>query len=269
MKCLYKLPYEDYYDGLKSNDLFEINRTKVEECMNQLISRFKINNKKVLSVGSSYGHEEYWFYKAGYQLTLVDIDESNQIRPYLDSFNKQESTDRKKLTYYLGDALDFFDSTHEKFDICYFSGFTPDELRRRDLQYKNPPLPVVLWRAVLKRIGYSPKSWDEKWEPYCELVISLVSKMLNDEGLFISQSYAYGVDIVNNPHFIPLIKKQLKTIGIELLECYYYSERPSVSLVIGFKGSEEEAKKYMSTLSSKIVQFHGRSQIKSDIKRGF
>jgi len=76
---IFEINCEKYYNGYFSDKNFELDKKKVEIPMQQLISHFEIKNKQVLSIGAWKGHEEYWFYKNGCKLTLVDIDEHKKI----------------------------------------------------------------------------------------------------------------------------------------------------------------------------------------------
>lgn len=83
MKCgnVYIVPYEEYFANF--DPLYIEYRQKSTKAINQLVERYNIKRKSLLSVGASLGNEEYWFYKNGCSLNFVDIDEHQIIEKYL------------------------------------------------------------------------------------------------------------------------------------------------------------------------------------------
>ena len=58
----------------------------LRECkptIGELICRYDLNNRKILSLGAGAAFEEYWMANAGCELTLVDI--SPEIETYVAS----------------------------------------------------------------------------------------------------------------------------------------------------------------------------------------
>jgi hypothetical protein len=90
--------------------------------------------------------------------------------------------------------------------------------------------------------------------------MDLVTENLKKGGLFISQSYAYGVDVKSNPHFVKLVESQLKNNGVILLKMYFLKTVPQDTLTIGLKGSEADALGYLKEIEKNkdILSFHGR-----------
>lgn len=225
--------------------------------MNQLIERYGIENKTIFSVGSGRAHEEFWLWKNGNKLTLIDLCEnidSIDVKNFLETL--PNSSSNGALNYYVGSYDTFLNETKvtDLYDVCYISGFAPDEHRREEIQieYKarktqseNEKFPWVTWPAGEK--------------PFSKMIIDS-HKALRNGGLFISQSYKGGVDIVQNPHFLQLMKAQLKEVGIQLLEVHYFRLSPAIILVVGIKGSEQEANEYKEWLRDRpsIKTFHGR-----------
>lgn len=251
---LYNLNLDKYYEGLSDHinsaeirpevkpytpdDLFSL----LDAPMNQLVNRYDIKNKNVLSLASYYGHQEYFFGKNNCNLTFVDIDDGNDIEPYL---KKLQSTQNEKLHFYIGDADNYYNEykskMKESFDILFISSFTLDEIRRRDILKKN----------------------NSRWtkdDVYMDTVENYTD-FIKDGGLFISLSYAYSIEYFKNPHAIKLVQKQLKKKGIVLIELYQLVSAPHVSMTIGYKGSVKQAKKYVKTLKDEINTIHGRLQI--------
>lgn len=254
---LYHVDYEGYYNGLNDDVYFSSNKIKVKEAMNQLIQRYNIFEKEVLSIGSSFGFEKYWFYKNRCGLTLVDIDESNNIKPYISKIPL--SNDENNLKFYLGDAYEFIKCANQKYDICYYSGFTVDELRRGEIQRKN------IFKIILSRLGVRVNKWPSNENIFCELVLEINNNLLKEGGLFIVQSYSSGINYVEDKYCIELLKAQLKENGIILLDLFSFKEYPTVSLIVGFKGTEHNAGDYYSKLTNKLTKFHGRSDIRTEI----
>lgn len=243
--------------------------------MQQLISHFEIKNKQVLSIGSGRGHEEYWFYKNGCELTFVDIDESKTIEPYVETIKKAEKIPKgPKLTYILGDAYEAVEILEKKYDICYFSSFTPDEIYRRDIKnaYRKAHQKMNFisrtFRFIIMKLHLAGLSWPKNREPFSSLVMNISRNAIKDGGLFILQSYYGGIEIELNPHSVKLAKKQLSRAGISLLYIYYFKEFSRVSLTIGYKGTKKTAREFFRRISKnpKITVFHGRAKVSRDIE---
>lgn len=251
---------------------------KVESPLKQLISHFEVKNKQVLSISPGKGHEEYWFYKNGCELTFVDIDESKSIEPYIETIKKAENIPNgPKLTYILGDAHEAVEELEKKYDICYFSSLTPDEIYRRDIQDEYRKLLQemnfisCIIRSILLKLHLAGRSWPKYRNPFSNLVMNISRKALKDRGLFILQSYYAGIEIEVNPHFMKLAKKQLSRAGISLLYIYYFKEYSHVSLTVGYKGTKKTAREFFRRISKnpKITRFHGHAEVFSNITTAY
>ncbi|NLI92232.1 MAG: hypothetical protein GX434_08535 [Peptococcaceae bacterium] len=243
----YTVSAHEFYDGLKtgkpklSQEIFVDSYLKCQKPMDILIKRYGLFNKCIISIGGSYGHEEYWLYKIGNNmLSFVDIDEDNVIESYLAGLETPVSKD-ENLVYYIGDARNV-NEYKEDFEVIYFSGFTPNEIRTADILARN----------------------DHKWPnnelPFHQITIDVTGQLLAPGGLLILQSYCGGITYNQNPHCIGLIEKQLASVGIILLDLYYWKESPGISLLIGYKGTRQDADRYFSSREVEISDFHGRGR---------
>jgi len=87
----YTVSYEDYYKGLGNdilkdhgvNDNFSEHAKNTREPIEQLVRKYQIKDKRILSIAPAVGFEEYWFWKNGNSLTFVDLDDSKVIEHYL------------------------------------------------------------------------------------------------------------------------------------------------------------------------------------------
>lgn len=242
------------FDG--SQKLFEL----AKEPMNQLISRFNINSKTVLSVGSGLAFEEFWFYKSNCKLTLIDLDQhgsfSNELKKILHT--KSNNT----LRYITDDANNLKEYLDEKFNVVYFSGFTPNELRNRTIRwiYKKPYLGRPINKILKKtNLHFESLSWPKNKKPFIDLVEKILDNSLDAGGLFIFQSYASGV-IANDEIYIDCIKKQLESIKARLLEVYCFNGYPNIHLIIALKESPNFSIQLDNIIkkNSEITKFHSR-----------
>jgi hypothetical protein len=155
---------------------------RISVAVDQLIRRFDIRDKKILSLGPRFGREEYWFAKNGNQITMVDIDEQGDLEPAL------SAAESGPLRYLIGDALNAV--PNEPFDVLFLSGFGPDEFRRREITvWKDPFHPVVMRYAQL-----------------C--------------GLTLIQSFYGGPDLDYHPDMLPACDDQLMRHRLKLYEVY-------------------------------------------------
>lgn len=234
---IFTVNIDAYYSGLEEHAL------NVKETMEQLIAKYDLRNKEVLSIGPGLGMEEYWLYKQGCQLTFVDIDQHGTIETYLQRL--PASTAGQKLMYYLGDAYDYLKSCCEhKFDVLYTSSLTNDELHRKAIMDKYTAWPIGAF-------------------PYLDVIENLAKESVRQDGLFIHQSYSGGVNVKTNPQFIDSIKQQLAGAGFVLVKNYIFQSAHGVLLTIGYKGSKQDAITFANTIkrNPEISRFHGRSTL--------
>ena len=269
----YNVPYEDFFSfKLNSNfkNFFKKHNQQCEEPMSQLISKYNLSNSKMLSVGPKLGHEEYWFYKNDCNLTFIDMDEEKNLESYLKQINEKQS--KKLLTYIIDDANNLQSYTTEKFDAVYFSSFTPNELRNWDVVSKRK---LSFGKKIINRIGHqlNISSFNKKWpidkEPFIPLTMKIIENSLKKGGLLIYQSHASGVDS-RNPDYINLMKHQLSENGIILLHVFLFVDFPAVHLVVGYKGTKEDATRFLKTIknNAEISTFHGRAKNNLGSKKG-
>jgi hypothetical protein len=230
--------------------------------MSQLIERYEIRHKSVLSIGSSWGWEEYWLFQCRNSLHFVDIDEGKSIESYLQTLPSARNGDR--LTFFVGDASEYIGQCQERYDVVYISSLTPDELRRVDIIRRCRDERYGSFFSLANHIlrnGRLPPNWPDHEKPFMDLVMKY-SESLRDGGLFIAQLYAGGVNLKRNPHFIPLVEEQLRSVSVILLEVYYQTRRPWVNLIVGFKGTHQEATRFLKRINKNptITAFHGRCE---------
>ena len=264
---IYHLNAKDYFDNLFDERFDEYSRpyyeyTRYENAMTQLIEKYNLQNKMILSIGSGYGVEEYWFYKTGSSLFLVDIDEQTAIERNLKKLplnDIQEST----LTYFIEDANVYLQKYSErKFDAIFFSSFTLDEQRRGKIK---DDYAINKNRTVFSRIKNKIISDNNIWPKdkllYSDLSMDLAKKNLKIGGFFISQSYCAGVDYKNNPYIIDIVKHQFAQNGMTLLKIYCWKTLPAISLTIGLMNQNLNVKKYLDRIRNNkdISQFHARA----------
>lgn len=237
---VYRVDYGGFFDFSDSPDIrpyFDRNHALSHEPMTQLIKRYGLQKKTVLSVGASFGYQEYCFYENGCALTLCDMDEGSTIEPRLKTLKAGD------LAYALGDVREL---DAGKFDAVFFSGFTPNELRNRH-------------QGKLQRFLGKP-IWHDA--PFHDIVIDAVDKSLAKDGLFIFQSYASDVD-ASKPEYVSAVKRQLAPLGIGLVDLYYYETRPHVHLIIAARGKAPELQ------SGEITAFHGRGEQAGAVKKSY
>lgn len=204
---------------------------RIREAVDQLVRRYGLKDKPILSLGSRFGREEYWLAKlGGNRLTLVDIDEQNDLQPIL---QKAESGD---LRYFIGDAAHLPDD--EQFDVLFLSIFAPDEFYRA---------------AILKDHN---GIWPAGGRPFCDLTMRFAGR-LRPGGILIIQSFYSGVDCDVSPEFIPSCDAQLQAAGLDLAEQYRFAHWHGINLFVIAKGDVG------FPLDCEISIFHGRGLVDS------
>lgn len=204
---------------------------RIRDAVDQLVRRYGLKNKSILSLGSRFGREEYWLAKlGGNRLMLVDIDEQNDLQPIL---QKAEPGD---LRYFVGDAGNV--PGDEQFDVLFLSGFAPDEFHRA---------------AILKDHN---RIWPTGAKPFCDLTMRFAGR-LRAGGLLLIQSFYSGVDCDVSPEFIPSCDAQLRAVGLDLVEQYRFCGSHGINLFVIAKGDVG------FPLDCDISIFHGRGLIDS------
>jgi hypothetical protein len=272
----YKVSATQYFselsDSVRFSDVATFTGTKenIEACekpMQGIIARYNIRNSKILSLACGTAFEEKWFYESGNRLTLNDLDVPNyHTERYLKYLDKCEGDGPDCLTFFIEDAAETAKLCKGKgFDFLYISSFHPDEIRKGNLQKEYNAT-----RSLFDRVR-NPATWPPNEKPYLPVMME-VTKAVKDNGIIIFQHYAHGVDLYRNPQYLTALKDQFGANGNTLLEVYCFKKAPAIILLSAFRGSEEEAKKYLSGIQNNpaITQFHGRypnESIKTNIDK--
>lgn len=220
----------------------------IQDCARQLVERYHIKNKSILSLGGGAAAEEYYLRKLGdNRLTVVDLDEHGTVEPIL------KKLPAGPLNYIVGDAQAI---EPPEFDVLFMSGFTPDELRRSDIYRQRD---TTDYDFMIERFG----AWE--WPPWREPFHPVVHRYLqhlSPGGLFIVQSYCGGLDAGANKHYLPACDRQLLSLGLSLLEVWRFCETTGVMLYVAQKvgGSRPE-------MRAPLTQFHGRAASAEAIER--
>ena len=222
---LYSVSIDTFKDQAESQSY----SARIRQAVDQLVRRYGVTNKSILSLGSRFGREEYWLAKlGGNRVMLLDIDEQNDLQPIL---QRAEPGD---LRYFIGDAAHL--PGDEEFDVLFLSGFAPDEFYRA---------------AILKDHN---GIWPAGAKPFCDLTVRFAGR-LRPGGLLIIQSFYSGVDCDVSPDYIPSCDAQLRAIGLDLVEHYRFSYSHGINLFVITKGDAG------FTLDCDISIFHGRGLI--------
>jgi hypothetical protein len=213
----YSIDPATYFDLVRDAEF-----AAVEQPMSQMISRYRLQGLAVLALGPRWGREEYWLWKAGCTLTLVDIDEAGDIEPRL------QACPTGDLTYMIGDAFSW--RTNSRYDVIYTSGFGPQEIRRANMQLNAP--------------------WPKEADFYHGGVMEMCRRLLKPGGLYINQSYYAGPAL--NDDIIASMQRQLSEARLPLVEIHAWRDMPAVHLdVAGF----------VNPSGSPISTIHGRSPL--------
>jgi hypothetical protein len=225
---------EDFYR------MFPPRYPRQDACMQQLVERYGIVGKSLLSVGAKFGEEERRLVLAGNDVLMIDIDEDGSLLERMESL-----PEGRGLSYWIGDAADLVGALGS-YDVIYFSGFTPDEERRQQIYRDNLA---------------AGRCWSTTDEPFHPVVMSYTEK-LKAGGLLLVQSYYGGVDTAHEPHYLGACQLQLHRAGLSLLEVHRFKHSRGVMLYTAVKGAPQRAR--LVPLSA----FHGRAP-KEPVERLF
>lgn len=252
---LYEVNAEDFYGPEPFST--DSNIARCAKPMRELIDRYDIKRKSVLSIGPGSAHEEYQFLIYGQcTLTLVDIDEYGSLAPRLELL-ANASAAGPRIRYYIGDFREVRNDRDlaqiPLQDLIYVSSFTPDELRRdalarprfRYLQYLlspfNPHWPWWYFRTV----------------PFHPVIEEAANRFLKPGGLLIVQSYTGGPDVTCNPQYFKACQRQMSRNEIDLFEVWCFARTPTIILyVMRKRGGAADFQ-----LGAPLTSFHGRAQL--------
>lgn len=234
-------------------------RARHELAMEQLISRFDLGGCAILSVGAGDASQEYWLHRAGATLFCVDLDEHGSLAPQLERLSS-ESSGGDSFAYVIADATRPSPVFERQFDAVFFSGFTPDEEWRIDIQ-----------KARSGSLPAAALGWPGDGKPLSPPVVKIVQHALRPGGLLVKLSYLGGPDVARSSTFLPSLVKQCRDEGLELVELYHLRNAPGVHLMIVYRGERSEALRYAEGLADRppITLIHGRSGLGSRARRTY
>jgi hypothetical protein len=236
---------EAFYNALSRHTPVDI-----EGCARQLVDRYDIQNRSILSLGGGAAAEEYYLTRFGNnRLTVIDIDEHGAIRPIL------ETLPAGPLNYIIGDAQQV---DAPEFDLLFISGFTPDELRRSDVHRQRDTDDYQL--MIERHGGWEWPPWRDPFHP----IVHQYLERLPAGGLFIAQSYCGGLDAIGNRFYLPACERQLLSLGLELLEVWRFTETVGVMLYVAQKHGGQRPR-----MQAPLTRFHGRAEKVESIERIF
>lgn len=245
----------------------------IEACVpvvRELVDRFDLRGRNLMSVGAGGGFEEIAFLKNGVRRAfLFDIDEHGQLQNILPQLHRPGNLNAP-IAYVLDDFTKVQPqrSDLEPIDFLYFSSFTPDELRRSQIRDEYMA-PNSLIAKCQQKLRASDPNWPDATSPIHEIITAAIDQYLVDGGIFVLQSYCGGISPTWNPGYVTQWQRTLAAHDVELLEAYCFVVAPGVTLWVGQKckapGAErdEKIKQTRSSLTNRppLMTFHGRAEL--------
>lgn len=213
------------------------------ETMGDIIGRYGISGKRVLGIGPGNAAQEYWLHRAGNELVLVDIDENGVLEPLMAAVAERAGDGSAQITYVVGDAREPGAWLDERYDVVFMSAWTPDELHRAE---------------TIAAAG----GWPEDAEPLSPACARIVDRGLAEDGLLLILSYASGPDVIRARHYRAALSKQLRSLGLALLEVHCLAASPGVHLVAAVRASDARLAAHVDALADRrpIRALHARAQ---------
>jgi hypothetical protein len=207
----------------------------------QLVDRYGLAGKSILSIGPGVGLEEMAMLECGAgSMTMFDVDESGTLAGFLPTIARPDGT----VTYMLGDFTKIADQPLPRCDVLYVSSLTPDEHHRAST-LRRPPS----WLCPPLR-----PSWPRNAPTLHPSVVSAMQRYVAPDGIFILQSYAAGIDVSVN-HYLEAWSTTLRAVGFELLEAYRFTVSPATTLWVAARD------KITFDDRPALTRFHGRSEL--------
>lgn len=223
----------------------------IREAISQLIQRYDLRGKKVLSLGAGIAREERWLAElGGNELTAIDIDEHKSLEPLLESC-KESGT----LKYIIGDAL--IEKDFPITDILYMSSLLPDEMRRFQIA-TNPNKFDWLLKTLLRIDRLQWPIWRGPIHPE----VMKLARLVSPGGLLINQSYAYSLDAKHHVRYLDALRFQMRRNSFRLLEVHRFTETVGVMLYVAQRRGGAPIR-----FGRPLTTFHGRAEVREQIQR--
>ncbi len=219
---------------------FQENIRNCASSMTQLIERYDIKNKKVLSLACGNGFEEFYFLQHGNTLVMSDADlPYGTIKPWVEKCSVQKNTG---VSFYIEDCREVPNrySNKAEFDIIYISSLHPDELYRGRIQSN------FIKENLLKSL-FTFKTFP-KTDFYSSYVTPIFS-LLKPGGIIIMQHYGFTIPIALNESLIPNCSEQLNQYGLSHLETWAFKNNTGNCLNVYGKMSKTIAKELITNLN--------------------
>lgn len=230
---------------------FDPKAESYRHAMKEIVDRYRVYNKKILSVGPGRCLYECWFSEFGNTIFFVDIDELEEIEPRLKKMKAISHGDSmEKITYAIGDARIIHDYCIDPFEVLLSFGFTPDEFHRA----KQQKLATVSDQTTF--------GWPVGISPFSDLTLEIFAS-LPSGGLFISLSYCGGPD-AQVITYIPTMSEILRQHGMTLLEVFILSESPGIHLIVAEKNEPSHCS--YPNVNNRISTLHPRCQSTSSVE---
>jgi hypothetical protein len=234
---------------------FQKNVSNCASSMTQLIERYNIKNKKVLSLACGNGFEEYHFLQHGNSLVMSDADlPYRTIKPWVEKCSVQHNTG---VTFNIEDCKEAPNRylNQPEFDVIYISSLHPDEVYRGRIQsnYISSNLLNYLFTfQTFPNVDF-----------YSEYVTPIFS-VLKPGGIIIMQHYGFTVPIALNTSLIPNCSAQLKEFGLSHIETWAFKKDTGNCLNVFGKMNEANANEYVTDLNDQpeISMLNGRYSAK-------
>lgn len=251
----FELDAETYFERVLPAEQRDVQK----EAMEQIIERYRLRGRSVLSLGPGLGMQEYWLHKAGCRITCLDIDEHNSLTSAFDLALAGEPPPNRPLTYYLGDISDVQPTLPEGFETLFVSGFTPDEMWRERKMNRLGPLGRIL------------REWPRDEPPLSDAVAKTIAENLLPNGLFIKLSYYSGPNVYLSKNYLDALRRQCSKLGLALIEVLHLRKAPAVNLTVAIKADEREAARYGAVVrnAAPISVLHPRSPLAQTTDRTY
>ena len=235
---------------------FQVNKESCRLPMLEMIDRYLIRGKNILSVGSGNAFEEYYFTEFNNSVTLSDAD-----LPYgsIGRWVKRCSSDKKTgLIYDIEDWGKIASKYNHQptFDVIYISSLHPDEEYRGIVQYshiKNNLLSVL----------FTLKTWPSK--NFYSLKMESLLPLLKENGLLIIQHYGFSVPIALNTHLSKVWESQFNSYSVRHVETWSFERYTGLMLNVFLKSDNQYFQKYLRKIVERpdIKHMNGRFSAKA------
>jgi hypothetical protein len=222
--------------------------TNFAPCIANLVERYRPDLTKTIYAGVSGLPEIFWLSRETSCTHHITLKEPGGVQ-YKRS--KTCSANENEIIFHLGSTPEVSEQIGLA-TCCYFNSTVEED------SYRDKIMAEVTGEYL----------WPIDKPPiHCSL-IEIIDTCLDKNGLLFLQGRSGGVSVPHSPEFINSLRRQLASIGTQLLDIHYFIESPGIFFIAAIRASFTEATACFGELAMRLplLHFYGQSEQDSGVQ---